>query len=198
MTVRTGVSQTGHSFSSACISQLATQGTYHWDENILTAFRSRFEPLALRPTRKKTGKNLRGRYYQSGVSSSLCRRSEKFAKTSRMTSKFQNLCIEPMERLPVSKFSGGSRWVWGPKPLGEWLLQLLPTRTVCKALGDLKRNIPCAQLLTEGGYCLLRVLKNLKKIQHAYQLQRLHCKLGRAEELQRSAAVFGRGEMTHQ
>jgi len=50
----------------------------------------------------------------------------------------------------------------------------------------------------EGGDCLLLVLKNLKKIQHAYQLQRLHGKLGRVEELQRSAALFGRGEMTHQ
>ena len=60
-------------------------------------------------------------------------------------------------------------------------------------------NLPLvAQLLIEGGDCLLLVLKNLKKIQHAYQLQRLHGKLGRVEELQRSAALFDRGEMTHQ
>ena len=44
----------------------------------------------------------------------------------------------------------------------------------------------------------LRVFKNLEKAQHADQLERLNDKFGRVEELQRSAALFGRGEMTHQ
>src|SRR6266481_2606574 len=77
MTVRTGVFQTGHSLLRLCISKLAMQGTYHWDGNVLTAFRSRFELLSFTTNRrKKPGKSLRGRYYQSGVSSSLRRQNK--------------------------------------------------------------------------------------------------------------------------